>query len=78
HPPGVEIEGPDGKRYVVVDNFAKRTAFKTCAIDQFELKEFGPKRPRVDTQPVADTRHQFPAQGRLGRHACVRLWLDRW
>lgn len=46
-PPGTEIPGPDGKTYVVVDNFAKRTAFKTCAIDQFELKEVRPeKAPR--------------------------------
>lgn len=46
-PPGTEIEGPDGKVYVVQDNFAARTAFKTCAIDRYELKEKKPeKAPR--------------------------------
>ena len=43
-PPGTEIEGPDGKRYTVVDNFAKRTAFKTCAIDQYEVKPVQPEK----------------------------------
>ena len=38
-PPGVEIATPDGRGFVVVDNFAKRTAFKTCAIDRYELKQ---------------------------------------
>ena len=41
-PPGTEIQGPDGKTYVIQDNFAQRTAFKTCAIDRFEVKEKKP------------------------------------
>lgn len=45
--PGTEIQGPDGKTYTVQDNFAKRTAFKTCAIDRFEVKPVQPeKAPR--------------------------------
>ena len=36
--PGTEITAPDGQVYVVVDNFAQRVAFKTCAIEQFDLK----------------------------------------
>ena len=46
-PHGTEIEGPDGKKYVVVDNFAQKVAFKTCAIERFDVKEAKPeKAPR--------------------------------
>lgn len=46
-PVGVEIAGPDGKRYTVQDNFAGRVAYKTAAIDHFEVKEVRPeKAPR--------------------------------
>ncbi len=44
-PVGTEMEH-GGKRYVVRDNFAGRTAFKTCAIDQFEIKEVGAEKGR--------------------------------
>ena len=43
-PPGAEIAGPDGKVYTVVDNFAGRVAFKTAAIDHFEVKAVDPKK----------------------------------
>lgn len=43
-PPGTEIPGPDGKMYVVVDNFAQRVAVKNCVIERFDLKPVDDKK----------------------------------